>query len=153
MNKSEYYNSLPKKRMGSGVLFFNAEKEILLVKPTYKETWEIPGGVVEHNESPRDAAIREVKEELGIQLNSTLKLLCVEYMAEGNEISEGLMFIFTGEPLTEQQIAEITLRTEEVSAFKFFTTEQAVLLLGPVLGSRIQKCVSAKECFYSEGRY
>ena len=42
----EFYQSLPKKRMAAGCLFFDAHGWILLVKPTYKPTWEIPGGVV-----------------------------------------------------------------------------------------------------------
>ena len=55
-----YYESLPKKRMGAGCLFFNERNEVLLVKPTYKPGWEIPGGVVEDNESPKQCCQREV---------------------------------------------------------------------------------------------
>jgi len=153
MMNSEYYKSLPTKRMGSGVLFFNSQSEILLVQPTYKETWEIPGGVVETNESPRNAAIREVREELGIDLSSTLKLLCVEYMAGNAEISEALMFIFTGDPLTEKQISNIRPKSDEIRSFHFFTIEEAVPLLGTVLGDRVKKCALADECFYSEASY
>jgi 8-oxo-dGTP pyrophosphatase MutT (NUDIX family) len=35
-----------------------------LLEPTYKEDWEIPGGIIEENESPREACKREVLEEL-----------------------------------------------------------------------------------------
>jgi 8-oxo-dGTP diphosphatase len=46
------------------VLFRDAAGRVLLVKPTYKNGWEIPGGYVDAGESPRAAAAREVKEEL-----------------------------------------------------------------------------------------
>ena len=36
--------------------------------PTYKDDWDLPGGVVEVRESPREAAGREVLEELGLRL-------------------------------------------------------------------------------------
>lgn len=51
-----YDRGLPRKRMGAGVLFFDGSGRVLLVDPVYKPQWEIPGGVVEGGESPRDAA-------------------------------------------------------------------------------------------------
>lgn len=41
---------------------------VLLVQPTYKPTWEVPGGSVEAGESPAAAAAREVAVELGVAL-------------------------------------------------------------------------------------
>jgi 8-oxo-dGTP pyrophosphatase MutT (NUDIX family) len=38
----------------------------LLVNPVYKETWDLPDGVVEAEESPHAACRREVAEELGL---------------------------------------------------------------------------------------
>ncbi|WP_186648023.1 NUDIX domain-containing protein [Fluviispira vulneris] len=55
----------------SGVrgLVINKENKILLVKHTYLNGWHFPGGGVEKGESPRDAIIREVREEAGIIVN------------------------------------------------------------------------------------
>jgi 8-oxo-dGTP diphosphatase len=43
----DYTATLPVKRMGSGVLLADATGRVLLVEPTYKDYWEIPGGCVE----------------------------------------------------------------------------------------------------------
>jgi hypothetical protein len=40
--------------MAAGALFFNHRDEILILKPTYRDDWLIPGGVVELDESPYD---------------------------------------------------------------------------------------------------
>lgn len=78
MNRKDFLATLPKKRVASGALFFDKNNAILMVKPTYKTTWEIVGGVVESNELPMNACIRETKEEIGLSI-STLTLLCLEY--------------------------------------------------------------------------
>jgi ADP-ribose pyrophosphatase YjhB (NUDIX family) len=52
MTDANYIKNLPKKRMASGVVFFNEAGEILVVKPGYKDHWSVPGGVIEKDESP-----------------------------------------------------------------------------------------------------
>ena len=44
--------------------------EVLLVRHTYgpRERWELPGGGIKRNENPADAARREAREELGLDL-------------------------------------------------------------------------------------
>jgi 8-oxo-dGTP diphosphatase len=48
------------------MLLTDGSDRLLIVEPTYKPRWELPGGAVEYGESPRAAAMREVLEELGI---------------------------------------------------------------------------------------
>ena len=62
-------------KISSGILFWrlnNKSPEILLVHPSgdYNKhaSWSIPKGLVENNESITDAAIRETKEEIGINV-------------------------------------------------------------------------------------
>ena len=43
---------LPLKRVGAGLLIRNRHGRVLVVDPTYKDAWEIPGGMVEVDESP-----------------------------------------------------------------------------------------------------
>ncbi|WP_257009887.1 NUDIX hydrolase [Evansella halocellulosilytica] len=54
-------------KITSGVLVMNEKREILLKEDPVRG-WELPGGVVEPYESMKDAAIREVEEEMGIHI-------------------------------------------------------------------------------------
>lgn len=45
----------------------------------FKDGWEFPGGKVEPGESPEQAIIREIKEELGAEIKVTGFLTTVEY--------------------------------------------------------------------------
>ena len=119
IRSKSFTESLPKKRMGAGCLFLDEQGDILLVKPTYKPGWEIPGGYVEQYESPKQCCQREIHEELG--LNRMIgDLLVVDYNAETEEKSESLMFIFDGGTLTPSEINAIQLCRDELSVFRFF---------------------------------
>jgi ADP-ribose pyrophosphatase YjhB (NUDIX family) len=57
--------------VGVGVAIYNAEGQLLLVKrgrPPGKGTWGLPGGLIDLGEKLVDAAAREVREELGINV-------------------------------------------------------------------------------------
>lgn len=59
--------SPPKHIVSAATIVMNEQKEILLIKGP-KRGWEMPGGQVEEGESLKDAAIRETKEETGIDI-------------------------------------------------------------------------------------
>jgi 8-oxo-dGTP pyrophosphatase MutT (NUDIX family) len=58
-----YYSNLPTKQVGVGCIFLDENSRVLIVNPTYKDGWELPGGVVERDESPLEACRREVAED------------------------------------------------------------------------------------------
>jgi 8-oxo-dGTP diphosphatase len=131
-----YTASLPKKRMGSGCLFFDEHGNILLVKPTYKPGWEIPGGSVEDNESPKQCCRREIQEELGIE-REIGKLLVIDYNSETDEKTESLMFIFDGGTLTSSDTESIRLRRDELSEFRLFNVANLPEEMSIALRSRV----------------
>ena len=57
---------LPRKRAISQMLMRDGDGRVLLCQLTYKNDWDLPGGVVEVGESPHLAVGREVEEELGL---------------------------------------------------------------------------------------
>lgn len=75
-------------RKRAAVVLFN-EKEILLLKriKNGKTYWVIPGGGIEEGETPIKAAVREIHEEIELDLNpEQLKLLAVVENEEREEI-------------------------------------------------------------------
>ena len=136
LSSKSYTASLPQKRMGAGCLFFDAQGKILLVKPTYKPGWEIPGGVVELNESPKECCEREVYEELGLT-RKVGSLLVVDYNHETDEKTESLMFIFNGGLLAGSEIAAIQLPQQELSEFRFFAALTFPAEIAPPLRNQI----------------
>lgn len=132
----DYYKSLPRKRAGAGVLFFNERKELLIAKPTYKDYWTIPGGTVDANESPRQCAMREVKEELGLE-QADVKFLAIDYVANNKEKGEAFHFIFYGGVLSVEDIARIRLPKEELHEYRFVKSEKLVEFLGQRVFPRI----------------
>ena len=64
-------------RIAAGALFVDGDR-ILLVRKTYGNGWDIPGGYAEIGESPAAACQRELKEELGIQ-REMRRLLIIDW--------------------------------------------------------------------------
>ena len=136
MFSKSYIESLPKKRMGAGCLFFDEQGRVMLVKPTYKPDWEIPGGAVELNESPKQCCRREVKEEIGLEWKKG-DLLVVDYNAQTSEKTESLMFIFSGGTLTLSEIKSIQLSHDELSEFCFFPVDTLPKEMTSTLRNRV----------------
>lgn len=138
----EYAKILPKKQVGTAVLLFNTKGEILIVKPDYKDEWLIPGGATDNNESPLHCAIRETKEEIGFDI-SELQLAGVYYRSQTGVFADSLKFIFSGGVLTESQISQIKLQTEELEEYVFTSPQKALPILSPSLQKSIPACLEA----------
>jgi 8-oxo-dGTP diphosphatase len=137
MNAFDYTSSLPMKRMAAGALFLNSDQQILIVQPTYREAWLVPGGVVEAYESPRAACQREVREELRLEI-ALGPLLCVEYRSPAPPKTECLQFIFSGGILSSEQIKQIRQPASELASYCFVTLNEAMCKLDARLGQRMQ---------------
>jgi len=142
MTDLSWYKTLPKKRMGAGVILLNDKDELLIVKPIYKDHWTLPGGVVDENESLRSAAQREVKEELGLQVDE-LRLVCVDYVSKEGEKDDNLQFLFYGGKLSEKQIISIQLPADELAEYKFLPIDEALKLVSDKFKRRLPPSMDA----------
>jgi ADP-ribose pyrophosphatase YjhB (NUDIX family) len=131
-----FLQSLPKKRMAAGALFRDEVGRVLLVKPVYKAGWELPGGVVEEDESPKAGCRREVREELGLDM-SIGRLLALDYNAATQEKTESLMFIFDGDVLTTEMLDQIRLPAGELSAWRCYDATALPETMTPTLRRRV----------------
>lgn len=89
-------------RVAAGALFVDDEGRVLLVRPTYKDTWDIPGGYLERGESPAAACRRELSEELGLDCRPQ-RLIAVDWAPSEGE-GDKLLFLFDCGPLDADRI-------------------------------------------------
>ena len=137
-----YYTSVPRKRMAAGALCRDRAGNVLLVDPAYRDTWDLPGGVIEADESPNAACRREVTEEIGLD-RPTGRLLVVDWVPAQPKCPEELVIIYDGGVLGPGDIAAITVPDGELDGFAFFAPSQVDGQVRPVVGRRIRACLLA----------
>ncbi|XKK38741.1 NUDIX hydrolase [Nocardiopsis sp. ARC36] len=101
----------------------------MMVVPSYKDYLDIPGGYIEHGETPTQAAVREVKEELGIA-PPIGRLLVVDWAPNPSE-GDKQLFVFDGGVLGQGWLDQITLDPAELNGYEFHdvaTIEAATIL-------------------------
>ncbi len=111
----------PKRMSSAGVLLENAAGELLIVKAGYRDYWTLPGGIIEENETPRQAAARETLEEVGLPLDpDTLVFVSVANRASAQ--AHTYQFIFRA----VLPVSEITLQPGELEGFDFVSKDRVI---------------------------
>lgn len=142
MSDNEHEAKMAHPRMASGALFLDEQGRVLMLEPTYKDYREIPGGYVEVGESPRQACIREVHEELGIEPEIG-RLLAVDWAPSPSE-GDKVLYIFDGGVLTTELQRRIRLQPSEVGSYDFHPASALMGLTIPRLARRIEAAVQAR---------
>ena len=84
---------LPKKRVIAQGVLRTEDDEVLLCELVYKTDWDLPGGVVDPGESPAACVVREVKEELGLDV-TVQGLLAVNWLPPYRGWDDALLVLF-----------------------------------------------------------
>jgi 8-oxo-dGTP pyrophosphatase MutT (NUDIX family) len=116
-------------RVAAGALFVKND-QVLLVRKTYGERWDIPGGYVDRGESPAEACRRELREELGLD-RKIGRLLVMDWAPHDNE-GDKILFVFDGGSLDDDG-ASITLDHDELDSWSWVQVEE----LGTYLNERL----------------
>jgi 8-oxo-dGTP pyrophosphatase MutT (NUDIX family) len=114
---SDPTESFSRPRVAAGVLFFDRLGQVMMVVPSYKDYRDIPGGYIEHGETPSQAAAREVKEELGIT-PPLGRLLVVDWAPNQSE-GDKQLFVFDGGVLDQEWLDRIALDPNELTGYEF----------------------------------
>ncbi|MBP3962769.1 MULTISPECIES: NUDIX hydrolase [Paenibacillus] len=133
----------PKHFVSAATIVLNERNELLLIKGP-ERGWEMPGGVVEEGESLKEAAIRETKEESGIEIEVTR--FCGVFQNVSQSICNTL---FLGTPVG----GELTTSNESLEV-GFFPIEAALeMVTWGNFRERIRLCLDAEQQpFYVEFR-
>jgi len=129
-------------RVAAGALFSDDGGRVLLVKPTYKEGWDLPGGYVEPGETPSEGCEREIKEELGL-VRSVGPLLVVDWAPSPNE-GDKVLFIFEGGVIDTESNGGLQLPAAELSEARYFDRAQLTSVLNERLTRRVTAAIDAQ---------
>ena len=111
-------DELPTIPVSAGALIFDSTGRLLILKPTYKTGWTIPGGVMEADgETPWDACRREVREECGIDVRAG-RLACTDFRPARPGRPGGIRYLFDCGPADAAALAAITLQPEEIAEYR-----------------------------------
>ncbi|HET9257162.1 MAG TPA: NUDIX hydrolase [Pseudonocardiaceae bacterium] len=132
----------PAKVMAAGALFRDGAGRVLLVEPSYKPNWDLPGGLVEAGESPWAAATRELREELGWD-RPLGRLLVIDHVRAYDFSPESVLFVFDGGVLAEADLAALEFPDGEILSASFHTIAQARPKVLPPLAYRLEAALDA----------
>lgn len=127
-------------RVAAGALFLDGAGRVLLVHPTYKDTWDIPGGYVERGESPAAACRREVLEELGLD-RQPHRLIAVDWAPHERE-GDKLLFLFDCGYLGDDEQL-IQLAADELDRWKWVELLLLESYVLPRIARRLRSAIGA----------
>ncbi|MGW3118532.1 NUDIX domain-containing protein [Streptomyces sp. NPDC001107] len=131
-----------RKRVAADVLLRDVSGRILLVNPTYKPGWDLPGGMAEANEPPHIAATRELQEELGLTIVPRA-LLVVDWVAPHGPWDDQIAFIFDAGTIDPARAAALKPHDDELSELAFVTPTEASARLRDRLARRFLAALEA----------
>ena len=141
---------LPAIPVSAGALIFDRTGRLLILKPTYKSGWTIPGGVMEADgESPWEACQREVLEETGIEV-SRGRLAAMDFRRPRPGRPGGIRFLFDCGRVGDAVLAGLKLQPEEISESRLVPLPDALALLRGPIRRRVQAATEGQGLIYLE---
>ena len=143
-------DELPTIPVSAGALIFDATGRLLILKPTYKTGWTIPGGVMEATgETPWEACRREVREECGIEVRAA-RLACTDFRPARPGRPGGIRYLFDCGRADDAALAAITLQPAEIAEYRLAPLDSALTLLRPAIRRRVRAATRRRRFVYLE---
>ncbi|WP_448319703.1 NUDIX hydrolase, partial [Streptomyces sp. CO7] len=139
---SEYLAVHPAPVMAADALIRDASGRVLIVDPSYKEGWDLPGGMVD-DEEPVAALERELQEELGIRGARVGRLLVVDSMPKEVYGRAHVACVYAVHPRRPPAVEELVLQQEELRAAEYVTEREALRRLPEPLRRRAAAALRA----------
>jgi 8-oxo-dGTP pyrophosphatase MutT (NUDIX family) len=141
---------LPRVPASAGALLHDDDGRILVLKPTYKSGWTVPGGQIEADgESPWEACRREVAEETGLVVD-TGRLVCVDFLPLRGDRAGGLRFLFDCGVVVAADRDRVVLQVAEIEEHRWVGRQEALGLLSGPVGRRVAHGLDALRTRYLE---
>ncbi len=141
---------IPRIPASAGALIGDGGGRILILKPTYKAGWTVPGGQIEEDgESPWEGCRREVLEETGLTVSAG-RLVCVDFLRPKARRPGGLRFLFDCGSVGGTQKDGIVLQADEIEEYRWADPEEAVRRLSGPVGRRVGRVLAATGPLYLE---
>ena len=141
---------IPKVPASAGAMIFDRAGRLLILKPTYKSGWTIPGGMMEDNgETPWEACRREVAEETGIEVTRG-RLAAVDFRRARGERIGGMRFLFDCGQLGDERLSAVVVQADEIAESRLVPLETAFELLSGPLRRRVRQATRRRRCVYLE---
>ncbi|ASN06962.1 NUDIX hydrolase [Virgibacillus necropolis] len=127
--------SIPKHIVSAAAIVLNEKGQLLLIKGP-RRGWEMPGGQVEEGETLNEAAIRETKEESGVDIE--IIKFCGIYQNVSRSICNTL---FLGKPVG----GKLTTSSESLEVGYFPLNEALEMVTWNNFRERIVSCLNEED--------
>ena len=148
--------SLPAIPASAGALIFDRAGRLLILKPTYKSGWTIPGGVMEADgETPWDACRREVAEECGLHIGvgCPARLVCMDFRRPRPGKPGGIRYLFDCGTFDDASLAGIVVQPEEIAEHRIADLPTALKKLRKPIRLRVRTAIHGHGlCYLEDGR-
>jgi 8-oxo-dGTP diphosphatase len=150
--RSELPLVVPTIPASAGALIRGRKGRLLILKPTYKGGWTVPGGVIEFGESPWEACRRETTEECGLDVTAG-RLVCVDFLRPRPGRPGGMRFLFDCGVFDDAVLASVVVQPAEIAESRVMPLETALPLLSGPVRRRVRAASESKRlCYLEDGR-
>ncbi|CAN5334105.1 hypothetical protein BH23ACT9_BH23ACT9_23420 [soil metagenome] len=130
-----FFSSITRKIVAASVLCLDGSSRLLLVFDTFRNAWTLPGGLVDAAESPVEGAVREAREEGGVDVEAG-DLLGVF----AHDHPERVHLVYAATPREVIQ-HPVPLHTHEIREVRWVPLDQAARMLDGHMRRKLADCL------------